>query len=186
MRPSIEEDRQWRQETHDALVIPDGPFKSLYNTMGKAYSQDLHMLTLEAVEGSNKSSESLNAASRVDTPDRRPLKIVETNPQGKARKISIRYRPLRLWMKQDGMKGVGLKILSHLQMAGHWAITIGPYTYDVYQYNGRVMFNAGEWCMDCAGEAYRVKFRHVGSTSKTDREIYTSGMFLSDPIFHCI
>ena len=48
------------------------------------------------------------------------------------------------------------------------------------------MFNAGEWFMDRAGEVYRVKVRHVGFTSKTDMEIYTSGMFLSDPIIHCI
>lgn len=80
-------------------------------------------------------------------------------------------------MQQDGIKGVGLKILSHLQTAGHWAMAIGPYTYDIYQENKRVIFNAGEWCMSRPDEKYLVKDRDVGSTSKIDLEIYAVGTF---------
>jgi hypothetical protein len=137
------------------------------------------MLTLKAVEGSNKTFELLNEASRVDTPERRPLTVVEKNAEGHHRKVSLIYRPLRDWMKKDGRRGFGLKILSHLQIAGHWAITIGSYTYDVYQDNGAVMFNVGQWCTDCPNESYRVKSKPLDITKKTDMEILAIGMFLS-------
>ena len=91
----IEEDRQWRQETHNALVVSQDHLKTFYNIKGKSLLRDLPMLIPEVFEGSNESFESLRAASRVDTPERRALTIVETNPERRSRKISIKYRPLR-------------------------------------------------------------------------------------------
>jgi hypothetical protein len=144
------------------------------------------MLTLKAVEGSNKTFELLNEASRVDTPERRPLTVIETNSEGDRRNVRLIYRPSRDWMKRDGRNGLGLKILSHLQIAGHWAVTIGPYTYDVSQDNGAVMFNVGQWCMDCPNEFYRVKSKPLGTTKKTVMEILAIGMFLSQVGSRCI
>jgi hypothetical protein len=41
MLPSIEEDRQWREDIHVVLMVPEGAVNSKYCSIGKRHSQDL-------------------------------------------------------------------------------------------------------------------------------------------------
>ncbi|KIW99017.1 uncharacterized protein Z519_00680 [Cladophialophora bantiana CBS 173.52] len=130
---------------------------------------------------STESLEGSNEASRTYTPSRKPLPFKETNSPGRLRQIYVKYRPVRKFVEGRGLKGMLTNVASYLQTIGHWALVIGPYTYDVYEKNGSICVFVGEWEEAPAGEEDRIKMKEVGKTVCTDKDIWKIGQCYTLP-----
>ncbi|KAF2021350.1 hypothetical protein BU24DRAFT_446385 [Aaosphaeria arxii CBS 175.79] len=148
------EDRRWREQVHRAAEETGNRYHSFYQHFG-----------------SNSSSDSVDQASYAQVPRRIPETVVETNANRSKRIVYIKHRPLREWMETKGAKGLTLRVLSHLQIAAHWGLAVGPYTYDIHQNKGAVIFSVGKWRTDGPGGKNVVKIKEVGLSCMTDMEI---------------
>ncbi|KAL1602378.1 hypothetical protein SLS60_005794 [Paraconiothyrium brasiliense] len=144
---SDDDSKQWREQAHKVA-----------NETGRKYQKFYEQFS------SNGSTD----ASNAQTPSRFPLDVVETNAKGAKRGVYVKHRPLRRWMETRGAKGVALRVLSNLQIAGHWGLTIGPYTYEIFQHDKEVVFHVGEWRPVGPGKKSSVKVKEVGCTYMMD------------------